>query len=250
MSDRRARQAAEHGFTLLELLAAIMLLGLLMAVLFGGLRLGARVWETADARLDASTRIQIVQDFVRQRLAAALPLEALAPEQAQASDFAPLFQGTHRLCASRVCCPRTSALACTSWSWRWPTPARPTAAAIWCSGGVRLTCMIETVAQVEPEERVLVENIEALELAYFGTNDPEQPPGVAAGLGEPTGTASADPLARALRRERRARMAGADRPPHARPRADTWVLVTGRSCPIRRRRPGRLPAAWRLICHG
>ena len=94
MSDRRARQAAAHGFTLLELLAAIMLLGLLMAVLFGGLRLGARVWETADARLDASTRIQIVQDFVRQRLAETLPLEALAPEQAQGSDFAPLFQGT------------------------------------------------------------------------------------------------------------------------------------------------------------
>ena len=94
MSDRRAGQAAAHGFTLLELLAAIMLLGLLMAVLFGGLRLGARVWETADARLDASTRIQIVQDFVRQRLAAALPLEALAPEQVQGSDFAPLFQGT------------------------------------------------------------------------------------------------------------------------------------------------------------
>jgi hypothetical protein len=34
----------------------------------------------------------------------------------------------------------------------------------------------QTVAEVEPEERVLVENIEALELAYFGTNRPEQPP--------------------------------------------------------------------------
>ena len=57
MSDRRAGQAAAHGFTLLELLAAIMLLGLLMAVLFGGLRLGARVWETADARLDPSSSL-------------------------------------------------------------------------------------------------------------------------------------------------------------------------------------------------
>ena len=34
----------------------------------------------------------------------------------------------------------------------------------------------QTVAQVEPEERVLVENIEGMVLAYFGTNNPVQPP--------------------------------------------------------------------------
>jgi prepilin-type N-terminal cleavage/methylation domain-containing protein len=49
MSACGDRRATEHGFTLLELLVAITLLGLLMAALFGGLRLGARVWETADA---------------------------------------------------------------------------------------------------------------------------------------------------------------------------------------------------------
>ena len=54
MSRRHELRAAERGFTLLELLVAITLLGLLMAALFGGLRLGTRVWETADARLDSS----------------------------------------------------------------------------------------------------------------------------------------------------------------------------------------------------
>ena len=44
------RANGERGFTLLELLIAMTLLGLLMLGLFGGLRLGARVWEAGDAR--------------------------------------------------------------------------------------------------------------------------------------------------------------------------------------------------------
>lgn len=75
VAPRRAvtkpRQPA--GFTLLELLIAITLLGLLMAVLLGGLRLGARVWEVTEERLDDSARLQVVQDFLRQRLAQASP---------------------------------------------------------------------------------------------------------------------------------------------------------------------------------
>jgi general secretion pathway protein J len=176
MSDRRGGQAAEHGFTLLELLAAITLLGLLMAVLFGGLRLGARVWETADARLDASTRIQIVQDFVRQRLAETLPLEALALEAAQGSDFAPLFQGTTQ--AVRFAGLMPANLGAGLYLMDLVLLASGEADG---SGNLVLRwrpfdLYDQTVAEVEPEERVLVENIEGLELAYFGTNNPEQPP--------------------------------------------------------------------------
>ena len=94
MSDRRDLRAAEHGFTLLELLVAITLLGLLMAALFGGLRLGARVWETADARLDASMRTQIVQDFVRQRLTETLPLETTAARTRRGGRLRIAFVGT------------------------------------------------------------------------------------------------------------------------------------------------------------
>ena len=167
---------AEHGFTLLELLAAITLLGLLMAVLFGGLRLGARVWETADARLDASSRIQIVQDFIRQRLAETLPLEALAAEPAQEGGFAPLFQGTTQAVRFAGLLPEHlgaglylmdlvladsgDAEGTGNLVLRW----RP------------FDLYDETREEVEPEERVLVENIEGLEFAYFGTNNPEQPP--------------------------------------------------------------------------
>jgi general secretion pathway protein J len=68
--------ADEAGLTLIELLVAITLLGLLMAALFGGLQLGARAWERSEERLDQSTRLQVVQDFLRDRLLQAYPLVA------------------------------------------------------------------------------------------------------------------------------------------------------------------------------
>ena len=64
----------ERGFTLLELLIAMTLLGLLMLGLFGGLRLGARVWEAGDTRSVDRARVEAVQRFVRTYLGQARPL--------------------------------------------------------------------------------------------------------------------------------------------------------------------------------
>ena len=176
MSRRRGPRAAEHGFTLLELLVAIMLLGLLMAALFGGLRLGARVWETADARLDASVTIQIVQDFVGQRLAETLPLEAVPPEVAEADVFAPLFLGTTEAVRFAGLLPENLGAG-------FYLMELALAESGHADGGGNLVLRWrpfepydQTAEEVEPEERVLLENIEGLELSYFGTNDPEQPP--------------------------------------------------------------------------
>lgn len=70
------RAKGERGFTLLEMLIAMTLLGLLMLGLFGGLRLGARVWEAGDARAADRTRIEAVQRFIRTYLGQARPLAA------------------------------------------------------------------------------------------------------------------------------------------------------------------------------
>ncbi len=69
-------ERGERGFTLLEMLIAMTLLGLLMLGLFGGLRLGARVWEASDARSADRARIEAVQRFIRTYLGQARPLAA------------------------------------------------------------------------------------------------------------------------------------------------------------------------------
>ena len=61
----------EHGFTLLELLVAMTLLGLIMLMLFGGLRLGTRVWEAGSARAEDRARVEIAQRFLRSYIARA-----------------------------------------------------------------------------------------------------------------------------------------------------------------------------------
>lgn len=57
------------GFTLIELLVALTLVGLLSAGLFGGLRLGARAWETGGARIAETNDIEAARTFLRKRLA-------------------------------------------------------------------------------------------------------------------------------------------------------------------------------------
>jgi general secretion pathway protein J len=70
--------SGERGFTLLEILVAVTLLGLLMVGLLGGVRLGVRAWEAGRTRLDDDSQVARVQDFLRERLTQARLFEASA----------------------------------------------------------------------------------------------------------------------------------------------------------------------------
>ncbi len=85
----RTAAAAERGFTLLEILIAVTLLGLLMAALLGGVRLGVRAWEASGTRLDDDARLTAVQDFVRERLTQAHLFEG----STTATETLPAFGG-------------------------------------------------------------------------------------------------------------------------------------------------------------
>jgi general secretion pathway protein J len=79
-----------RGFTLLELLIAITLLGLLAGLLFGGLSFGVRVWEKGDAELEKMAELQIAQGLIRRMISRALVSDF--PE-GQDEDAA-IFEGT------------------------------------------------------------------------------------------------------------------------------------------------------------
>ncbi len=63
-----------RGFTLIEMLVALTLVALLSAGLFGGLRLGVRVWETGGERVAAANDIEAARTFLRHRVSEAQPL--------------------------------------------------------------------------------------------------------------------------------------------------------------------------------
>ena len=61
------------GFTLLELLIAMSLLGFILALLYGGMRLGARSWDAGELRTQNSTHLALVQGFLRRELSQVTP---------------------------------------------------------------------------------------------------------------------------------------------------------------------------------
>lgn len=64
----------QKGFTLLELLIGLVLLGLILTLLFGGLRLGARSWDSGDKRAADSAQLRAIHGFIRRELSQTHPL--------------------------------------------------------------------------------------------------------------------------------------------------------------------------------
>lgn len=63
-----------HGFTLLEVLVALALLAAGLALAFATLRSATAMAERGEVRAQQNERMRVVQGFLRQHLAAAMPL--------------------------------------------------------------------------------------------------------------------------------------------------------------------------------
>ena len=72
-SRQTGRSLQQCGFTLLELLISITLLGLILVLLFGGLRLGVRSWDAVQQQVDNLNTVRSVEGFLRREIALAHP---------------------------------------------------------------------------------------------------------------------------------------------------------------------------------
>lgn len=59
---------SQVGFTLLELLIAMTLMGIVLVLLYSGLRLGMRSWDAGEQRVEDVNEIRLVEDFIRRQL--------------------------------------------------------------------------------------------------------------------------------------------------------------------------------------
>jgi general secretion pathway protein J len=80
LKNRSAKKAAyiqgwrSRGFTLVELLIAFTLIGLITLLLFSSLRLGLRAWEGVESTADANADLRIARNFLARALRQARPV--------------------------------------------------------------------------------------------------------------------------------------------------------------------------------
>ena len=91
MSRHRPHRSRAGGFTLVELLLALTLMSMLLALAYGGLRAATRATDRGQTILEDSSRIRMAHQFVHRQLNQALPL---AFEQSEDGDERTVFMGT------------------------------------------------------------------------------------------------------------------------------------------------------------
>lgn len=153
----------QTGFTLLELLVAITLMGLVLVVVYGGLRLGLSGWDTGERRAEATQQLRLVQEFLRRQLVQSMTVYQFDDQQNRTVVFTGQADGIEfvtpmlaRLGQAGLYRVRIEAVDGRLWiRWRPYLPDDPAAG--------------------EERERVLLEEVSAVEWAYFGLEQIDDP---------------------------------------------------------------------------
>ena len=80
----------EAGFTLLEIMVAMLVMSLIVTTAFGALRLGERSWEAGIARADETETLRTVADLLQRQFSQLLPVTWTMDDQTTLA-----FSGTH-----------------------------------------------------------------------------------------------------------------------------------------------------------
>ena len=84
---RRLPLRRQTGFTLIELVIAITLMGLTLVALYSGLRLGLNSWDSGEQRAEEINRLRAAQEFLRRQLAQSMTIYQTNEQQEQTVVF-------------------------------------------------------------------------------------------------------------------------------------------------------------------
>ncbi|MEO7431337.1 MAG: prepilin-type N-terminal cleavage/methylation domain-containing protein [Dokdonella sp.] len=71
---RHGSSAIARGFTLLEVMLAIMLLALLLAGTYGAIRTATKAMHSGEAAIDRTNRLRVAEEFLRRQISRIMPL--------------------------------------------------------------------------------------------------------------------------------------------------------------------------------
>jgi general secretion pathway protein J len=92
MTGVASRLRRQSGFTLVELLLAVSLMAMLLALAYGGLRAATRASESGQELLEESGRVRAVHQFIRRQFNQMQPLPFTVPEGVEERGI--VFMGT------------------------------------------------------------------------------------------------------------------------------------------------------------
>lgn len=153
--------AGDAGFTLLELLVAMVLLGLLTLVLFGSMRFGVQVWARSEHALSDANSVRRAQAELFDDLTRAYPMLRTVGTKSHID-----FDGTK-----------------DHLSFLTPDRERPGALDSVHIGTVTnqddtnlvMSTVLELASRPQPHRSVLVRNIRTLAFSYFGQDNDGDP---------------------------------------------------------------------------